>query len=201
MCQDNNHAGFITNTIRENIFFILSITLLLTTPNFLLLSLTKRYVMFNLGFASFWILVELILKSTERKLCSKTELSSILMNIIKTIVWIAVFFLTIVNVFLILNFNSVLNAYFLELLSETNGNETSEFIYTYILSHKSLLIVLIIFGVISVSMFADWIIKRVKKRQYHIQFVMIIALSISAIRFCSLTKFFGSNYIECYGNH
>lgn len=74
---------------------------------------------------------------------------------IKYIIYIVLFIIFFINLFILLNFNSILTPWIGTLIMETNGNETSDFIYEYCLSINSIVSYIILLSCVILVVFLE----------------------------------------------
>lgn len=200
-----NILDILSRTFGKNTFFIVFVVLLLCIPNIILSSLTKRYLIFNIGFTYLWVLCELVIRIAKKYTNRQYKVTLNIIKCIKILVIVLVSILCVTNVFLIYHFNTVLNAYFLLLLSQTNASESSEFLNTYLFTGISIkigfiylgaLIFALVFHLINYRIRANWLYKIVKGTEIF----LAITFTVFCLKFISLTKYLGRDYIECYRN-
>ncbi len=104
---------------------------------------------------------------------------------IKILFYIILYLLDAINIFLIFNFKTMFSPMILQLVNETDPNESVDFFNTYIFSSSSLICYLILFLVATIILF-------VEKRFVRINFIMKTKLGILTIFLISIYMLFRS---------
>lgn len=129
---------FILKPISERLFFFTILMLLFTVPGWIYcLTIYNDYPLFRLiG----WLLFMTAMPALIAWLCCFIK-----SDIIRKLIFISAVILFTVNIFLTLNFNTMISPWILLLIHETNTNETSEFLSTYAFSSASITTYIITF--------------------------------------------------------
>ena len=167
-------AEYLLSPITKNKVFLINVILLLIVPSIINAYWLNRikngssfpYILF-IPFTSAYIL---------SATCIIVNYASYNVGkIFKIFVYCFFVILFVMNVFLLLNFNTMISPSIIQLLIETNINETSEFFKTYLLNKKSMISYLIILIMTGYLIYSETKQKNTIKNKY----VIVVCIFIS----------------------
>jgi heptose-I-phosphate ethanolaminephosphotransferase len=104
-------------------------------------------------------------------------------NWLKVVFYVVNGLLMLVNLFLLLNFQTLLSPWVLLLIGETNGQEASEFMSTYLFSGHSL----VVYAIMAVYVVMVWFLERVHLQKVGKSLTIFIVLTIPLVIGCLST--------------
>lgn len=102
--------------------------------------------------------------------------SRIFYNYFKVIVYIFLLLVFVINIFLLLNFSTMISPSIVQLMIETNSDETSEFFHTYLLNWGSVISYFIILLMLLYSIYSEKKCKKAINNKYVIIFCFFVSV-------------------------